>query len=155
MSQYSSDFELRGDEEEHCSGFYSEDVFMLVKQYSLNTVRLSIGYWSIVALRGDSCSVARCQDYGGRPALTKNGIYQVLFPDENLRVLQKKRSGRDSSTCKNFLVVNRPERWMPPFKVIKAVVLDVEASDIDCVYYSIESPDDTDTFKKGSVRHDL
>lgn len=40
MSQYSSEVEPRGDEEEHWSGFYSEDVFMLVKQYSLNTVRL-------------------------------------------------------------------------------------------------------------------
>lgn len=107
---------------------------MLVKQYSLNTVRLSIEYRSVVALRGDPCSVARCQDYVGRPALTKNGLYQVLFPDENLRVLQKKRAGRDSSTCKNFLVVTRPERCMPPFKVIKDVVLDVEASDVDCVY---------------------
>lgn len=63
---------------------------MLVKQYSLNIVRLPIEYRSLVALRGDSCSVARCQDYVGRPALTKNGIYQVLFPNENLRVLQKK-----------------------------------------------------------------
>lgn len=44
---------------------------------------------------------------------------------------------------------------MPPFKVIKDVVLDVEASDVDCLYYSIEPPDDTGTFKKGSVRHDL
>lgn len=36
------------------------------------------------------------------------------------------------------------------------VVLDVEASDVDCLYYSIESPDDTGTFKKkGAVRHDL
>lgn len=40
---------------------------------------------------------------------------------------------------------------MPPFKVIKDVVLDVEASDVDCLYYSIESPDDTGTFKKGQV----
>lgn len=127
---------------------------MLVKQYSLNIIRLSIEYRSVVALRGDPCSVARCQDYVDRPALTKNGIYQVLFPDENLRVLQKKRSGRDSSTCKNFLVVTRPERCMPPFKVIKDVVLDAEASDVDCLY-CIESPDDTGTFKKGSVRHDL
>lgn len=155
MSQYSSDFEPRGDEEEHWSGFYSEDVFMLVKQYSLNIVRLPTGYRSVVPWRGDPCSVARCQDYVGRPALTKNGIYQVLFPDENLRVLQKKRAGRDSSTCKKFLVINRPERCMPPFKVIKDVVLDVEASDVDCLYYSIESPDDTGTFKKGVVRHDL
>lgn len=115
MSQYRSEVEHKGDEEEHWSGFYSEDVFMLVKQYSLNIVRLSIEYRSVVALRGDPCSVARCQDYVGRPALTKNGIYQVLFPDENLRVLQKKRSGRDSSTCKKFLVITRPERCMPPF----------------------------------------
>lgn len=107
---------------------------MLVKQYSLNTVRLPIEYRSVVALRGDSCSVARCQGYVGRPALTKNGIYQVLSPDENLSVLQKKRSGRDSSTCKKFLVITRPERWMPPFKVIKDVVLEVEASDVDCLY---------------------
>lgn len=128
---------------------------MLVKQYSLNTVRLPIEYRSVVALRGDPCSVARCQDYVGRPALTKNGIYQILFPDENLGVLQKKRAGRDSSTCKNFLVVTRPERCMPPFKVSRDVVLDVEASDVDCLYYSIESPDDTGTFKKGVVRHDL
>lgn len=74
MSQYRSEVEPRGDEEEHWSGFYSEDVFMLVKQYSLNTVRLPIGYRSVVPLRGDPCSVARCQDYGGRLALTKNGI---------------------------------------------------------------------------------
>lgn len=47
---------------------------MLVKQYSLNTVRLPIEYRSVVALRGDPCSVARCQDYVDRPALTKNGI---------------------------------------------------------------------------------
>lgn len=44
---------------------------------------------------------------------------------------------------------------MPSFKVIKDVVLDVEASDVDCLYYSIESPDDKGTFKKGVVRHDL
>lgn len=155
MSQYRSEVEQKGDEEEHWSGFYSKDVFMLVKQYSLNIVRLSIGYRSVVPLRGDSCSVARRQDYVGRPALTKIGIYQVLFPDENLRVRQKKRSGRDSSTCKNFLVITRPERCMPPFKVLKDVVLDVKASDVDCLYYSIESPDDTGTFKEGSVRHDL
>lgn len=54
--------------------YRSEDVSMLVKQYSLNTVRLSIEYRSVVALRGDSCSVARCQYCVGRPALTKNGI---------------------------------------------------------------------------------
>lgn len=128
---------------------------MLVKQYSLNTVRLPIEYRSVVALRDDSCSVARCQYCVGRPALTKN--WNITSPDENLRVLQKKRSGRDSSTCKNFLVITRPERCMPPFKVIKDVVLDVEASDVDCLYYMyvIESPDDTGTFKKGSVRHDL
>lgn len=109
---------------------------MLVKQYSLNTVRLPIEYRSVVPLRGDPCSVARCQDYVGRPALTKNGIYQVLFPDENLRVLQKKRAGRDSSTCKKFLVITRPERCMPPFQwTMEDVVLDVEASDVDCLYY--------------------
>lgn len=107
---------------------------MLVKQYSLNTVRLSIEYRSVVALRGDSCSVAHCQYCVGRPALTENGIYQVLFPDENLRVLQKKRAGRDFSTCKNFLVITRPERCMPSFKVLKDIVLDVEASDVDCLY---------------------
>lgn len=37
---------------------------------------------------------------------------------------------------------------MPPFKVIKDVVLDVEASDVECLYYSIESSDETGTFKK-------
>lgn len=38
---------------------------------------------------------------------------------------------------------------MPPFQwTMEDVVLEVEASDIDCLYYSIESPDDTGTFKK-------
>lgn len=39
---------------------------------------------------------------------------------------------------------------MPPFMVIKDVVLEVEASDVDCLYYSIESPP-TRTLSKKAV----
>lgn len=46
---------------------------------------------------------------------------------------------------------------MPPFKVIKDVVVDVEASDVDCLYYCtlLNRPTTLALSKKGSVRHDL
>ena len=39
--------------EQHWSSFYSEQDFVLMKQYGLNTVRIPVGYWSVAPLEGD------------------------------------------------------------------------------------------------------